>query len=231
MSLLQKRKKPQSNPGKGLAESDQLVLDTIRNKGEEAISKRNLQYETKLPATAVTKCIKNLIALSLIKEIPHAQMKGKHYIATEFNPSNNVSGGVWYVDGHLDTEFIEQLKDLCFKIVKKLKVATVEGVYEFFKKNNLTNTDCTRQQISEIIGVMVLENLIIEVKSSGHGEYHSIPVGNVCYRCPVGNLSQGLGRAGLASVPCGACPRIRECTPDGLISPSSCVYYTKWLEF
>ncbi|MFS7922893.1 putative RNA polymerase Rpc34, winged helix-like DNA-binding domain superfamily [Helianthus anomalus] len=233
MSQSQKRKRPESNPASGLAESDQqVVLNFIKSKGEDATTKGNINKETKVPTKIVTKCIDNLLALSLIKKIPHAQFKGDYYIAAEFKPSNAVSGGEWYLDGKLDTQFINQLKDVCLRIVKSLKVATAEGVHEVFKKRRLTNVECTSQQISEILGSMVLENLIIEVKSSGHGEYHSIPVGNVCYRCPVGNLEQGgPDRGAMASIPCGVCPRIRECTPDGLISPNTCVYYTKWLDF
>ncbi|KAM0029708.1 putative RNA polymerase Rpc34, winged helix-like DNA-binding domain superfamily [Helianthus debilis subsp. tardiflorus] len=232
MSQSQKRKRPESNPASGLAESDQqVVLNFIKSKGEDATTKRNIQEETKVPTQIVTKCINNLLALSLIKKIPHAHFKGDYYIAAEFKASNAVSGGEWYLDGKLDTQFINELKNACLHIVKSLKVATAEGVHEVFKKRRLTNVECTSQQISEILGSMVLENFIIEVKSSGHGEYHSIPVGNVCYRCPVGNLEQGPDRGAMASIPCGVCPRIRECTPDGLISPTTCVYYTKWLDF
>ncbi|KAI3804597.1 hypothetical protein L1987_26272 [Smallanthus sonchifolius] len=229
MSQSQKRKRPAS----GLAEFDQAVLNIIKSKGESAIAKRNLQQEANLSGPIITKCINNLKSLSLIKEIPHAQLNVKCYIATEFKPSNTVTGGEWYLDGKLDTQFIDQLKGICLKIVKQLKVTTAEGVYEFFKKYRLTNADCTSQQISEILRTMVLENLIIEVKSTGHGhgEYHLIPVGNVCYRCPVGNLNQGLERGAMALIPCGVCPRIRYCTPDGLISPGTCVYYAKWLDF
>ncbi|KAI3835954.1 hypothetical protein MKW92_026982 [Papaver armeniacum] len=35
----------------------------------------------------------------------------------------------------------------------------------------------------------------------------------------------------LASIPCGVCPRLNECTPDGIISPTTCVYFKKWLDF
>ncbi|KAI3756136.1 hypothetical protein L1987_55950 [Smallanthus sonchifolius] len=228
MSQSQKRKRPAS----GLAESDQAVLNIIKSKGESAIARRDVQQEANLSVSILTKCINNLKALSLIKEIPHAKFNGKYYIATEFNPSNTVTGGSLYLDGKLDTQFIDQLKGKCFKTIKQLKVTTAEGVYEFFMKHRvITNADCTSQQISEMLRAMVLENMIIEVKSTGHGEYHLIPVGNVCYRCPVGDLNPALERGAMASIPCGVCPRIRDCTPDGLISPSTCVYYDKWLDF
>ncbi|XP_076882401.1 uncharacterized protein LOC143530858 [Bidens hawaiensis] len=233
MSLLNKRKKPESKPGDGLAEVDRKVLDAIKSRKEMAIWSRDLKSETNLPDQVINKSIKNLLNASLIKEVVHVQQKGrKHYIGADFQPSTEVTGGSWYNDGVLDVAYVDQLKDLCLKIIRRLKVATADGVYDFFKANRLTNTECTSQQIIEILRSMVLDNMIIDVKSTGLGEYHSIPVGQVCYRClPTGGANQGPKAGALVSVPCGVCPRIRQCTPDGLISPSTCVYYTKWLDF
>lgn len=35
----------------------------------------------------------------------------------------------------------------------------------------------------------------------------------------------------LTSVPCGRCPVIDQCRDGGLISPQTCEYYQKWLDF
>ncbi|KAL2475756.1 DNA-directed RNA polymerase [Abeliophyllum distichum] len=83
-------------------------------------------------------------------------------MAVEFEPSKEVSGGVW-----------------CIRVQK---VATLERVYEDLKKQRVVNFDISSQQVSEILNSMVLDNEIIEVKSTGLGEYYSIPIGTVCYR-------------------------------------------------
>nr|GFC00328.1 DNA-directed RNA polymerase III subunit RPC6-like [Tanacetum cinerariifolium]GFC00386.1 DNA-directed RNA polymerase III subunit RPC6-like [Tanacetum cinerariifolium] len=178
MSLLNKRKKPEPKSATGgLPESDKKVLDIIKSKKESAIWVRDLKRDSNLADPIVAKSLKNLLGLGLIKEVKHVQFKlRKHYIAAEFEPSQELTGGSWYVDGNLDTAFIEQLKDMCLKVIRKLKVATADGVHEFFKANRLTNTDCTSQQISEILKSMVFDNMIIDVKSTGLEEYHKIPV-------------------------------------------------------
>ncbi|KAK4737594.1 hypothetical protein R3W88_001291 [Solanum pinnatisectum] len=80
---------------------------------------------------------------------------------------------------------------------------------------------------------MYPDNAIIEVKSTRLGEYHSIPVGSVCYRTASG-VALGADpktTAPMALIPCGSCSWINQCTPNGVISPQICVYYTKWLNF
>ncbi|CAA6656749.1 unnamed protein product [Spirodela intermedia] len=69
---------------------------------------------------------------------------------------------------------------------------------------------------------------VLEVTSTGKGEFVGLPPGKKCYRCPrEGGGGPKMGAFG--SIPCGVCPRIAECTPDGVISPKNCVYYDKWL--
>lgn len=33
------------------------------------------------------------------------------------------------------------------------------------------------------------------------------------------------------SIPCGMCPVLHDCHEGGVISPATCEYYAKWLEF
>ncbi|GJV34175.1 DNA-directed RNA polymerase III subunit RPC6-like protein [Tanacetum coccineum] len=123
---------------------------------------------------------------SLIK----SKGRGKYYIGAKFTPTDDFTGGSWYVDGKFDKAFIDQLKEICYKILtKQLRVATSEDVYDYLRKRKITGLE----------------------------EYHLIPIGNVCYKV-VQDLAPKTGA--MASIPFGICPHINQCTPDGLISPS-----------
>ncbi|KAK7267331.1 hypothetical protein RIF29_20000 [Crotalaria pallida] len=34
----------------------------------------------------------------------------------------------------------------------------------------------------------------------------------------------------MASIPCGVCPRIRVCTPNGIVNPTNCLHYQNWYD-
>ncbi|XP_057473187.1 probable DNA-directed RNA polymerase III subunit rpc6 [Actinidia eriantha] len=229
LSLKRKRQEPNA-----LALTpENVLLNLIKSKGDMGIWKADMKRETNLSEPVVTKALKALQGRNLIKEVVNIQNKGrKHYMAVEFEPSKELTGGAWYTEGNLDKDFIDILKKSCSKIIGKFKVATAQGVYDFCKDNKIISVDITTQQILEILRSMVLDNEIVEVKSTGLGEFHKIPVGTVCYRTASG---MGLGRGpkvgAMASIPCGACPRINQCTPDGIISPKTCKYYQEWLDF
>ncbi|KAJ9190042.1 hypothetical protein P3X46_001278 [Hevea brasiliensis] len=230
----QKRKQTDSNsPAQSLTEQERILYNVIRSKQDMGIWTRDMKRETNLPDNVVNKSLKVLQAKNLIKEVVNIQNKGrKHYMATEFEPSKEITGGAWYVEGNLDTEFIQILKEQCTKQIYKLKVATLEGVTDSIKRSGVLNVELTKQQIDEILKALVLDNEIIELKSNGMGEFASIPVGKICYKCiSKGNIGGEPRTGAMASIPCGVCPRIRQCTPDGIISPQTCVYYSKWLDF
>ncbi|KAI5656503.1 hypothetical protein M9H77_25296 [Catharanthus roseus] len=223
-----KRKRPGSDAPNN---ADLAVLNVIRSKGNMAIAERDIKFDIKLPDSVVKKSLKSLISSNSIKVVQNIQRKGiKHYIAADIEPSKEITGGDFYVNGELDKDFIDILKKICLKLVTVKKVATVETVYESLSKEGAVK-DCTKQLVTRILHSLVLENELLEVKSTGLGEYHSIPLGAQCYRIAnVAGVNKGHKIGAMASIPCGMCPRIRQCTPDGIISPKTCVYYTKWLD-
>ncbi|KAF8393222.1 hypothetical protein HHK36_021463 [Tetracentron sinense] len=229
-----KREQPHSiSRSKKLSDAQRVLYDLIRSKEDEGIGKWDMKRETKFHETLVKKSLESLKKMNLIKEVENIKDKRrKHYMAVEFQPSKELTGGVWYVDGKLDTEFIKILKDQCLKHIYKLKVATVEGVSELIRKSGLFKVECTTQQIAEIMMALVLDNEIMEVRSTGTGDFACIPLGAICYR---GKSRGGMGgvsiTGSMASIPCGVCPKISECTPNGIISPRTCLYYSKWLDF
>lgn len=220
-SLSLKRKRPDANPStKNLTDAERVVYQVIRGKEDMGIWLRDLKKDANLPDTIVTKSLKSLQLKNLVKEVVNIQNKTKkHYMAVEFEPSKELTGGAWYVDGKFDSEFIDGVKGLCKKIIQNQKQATIESISETIKRSGSLNVECTMQQIADIIQSLVWENEVVEVRSSGV----------VRYKCV--SKAAGPKVGAMASIPCGVCPRINECTPDGVISPITCVYYNKWLDF
>lgn len=230
MELPKKRKRPNSTqPAETLPDSDGKVLELIKSKGDNAISRPLIRHGTNLPDPEITKSLKSLIARNLIKEVTNIHNKrSKHYIGVEFEPSKELTGGEWYTDGKLDVEFISILKSQCLKHIQMLKAATAEGISDSIHKSGLFKIKFGMNQIDDIVKVLVLEGEVEEVISTAQGDFSSVPFGRVCYR----RRREVVVKTGaFSSMPCGVCPRISDCTPDGIISPITCTYMKKWLDF
>ncbi|KAF5747216.1 putative DNA-directed RNA polymerase III subunit F [Tripterygium wilfordii] len=229
-----KRRRPvSSSPANALTEHELIVLKVIESKEDMGIWLRDLKREAHIPDTAVTKALKSIQAKNLIKEVKTVKNSGrKHYMASQFEPSKEITGGDWYAGGSLDVDFIKCLKELCISFIRQLKVATIEGVTNRLRGSGALEVELTSQQIEEILRALVLDNEIMEVRSNGSGDCSSIPVGKVCYKLTSKRRAAAEPKIGaFASIPCGVCTQISLCTPGGVISPETCVYYKEWLEF
>ncbi|KAJ0248686.1 Uncharacterized protein HA466_0157490 [Hirschfeldia incana] len=235
-----KRPEPKSSSGGGINEDEKNILGLIRSKQGKGATTFEMRSATKIQPTLVTRALASLKKSKLIKEVPNMNNKGiKHFLAVEFEPCKELTGGDWYIDGALDVSKIEGLKEICVRILEMLKrkekVATFDAVYAYFDKDSGSGGDgekLSREQIKEILKNLVLDNVVMEVKSNGLSDFSATRIGEICYKLTGKKGGGAEARDGaFALVPCGACPHIGLCTPDGVISPSTCVYFQKWLDF
>ena len=57
------------------------------------------------------------------------------------------------------------------------------AVLEWSRKSGVFNVEVTTQQTNEILQTLVLDDEIVEVKSTGFGDFSSVPIGRISYRC------------------------------------------------
>ncbi|KAG4990995.1 hypothetical protein AAZX31_09G084800 [Glycine max] len=237
MSVLQGKRKRQvllaSTQSSSMNNEERAVYTIIRERKEMGIWQGDIKREKNIhiPDSLLKKTLKMLITKNLIKEVVNVHNKSKKLLmATDFEPSKEISGGEWYTDGKFDTEFIGALSDACLSNIRRRKVATCDGIVGWIRKvgSDVFPGGVSKGQVEQILKNLVMENKVQEVTSTGFGDFESVPVGEVCYRL----VKKGAGGVGaMASIPCGVCPRIHSCTPDGVISPMTCQYYQKWLDF
>lgn len=229
VSLGIKRKRPSSD-SKELTPDERKHYDLIKSKGDMGIWKGDIKRELNIAnAKIIDNCVKSLLAKQLIKEVANVQAKAKkRLMAIEFEPSKELTGGVWYnQEGSIDDIMIESLKKVFKRVIEKQKFATADGLRHKIRELGVVNFELNAEHVKEILGCLVLENEIVRVKSTGTGEFASFPMNTECYK-----LKSQIQKSGtFTMIPCGVCPRISQCSPDGIISPITCEYYNKWLDF
>ncbi|KAH9470188.1 hypothetical protein Pst134EA_007453 [Puccinia striiformis f. sp. tritici] len=102
--------KSQQKVNSNMSADEKLVYDNISNAGNTGIWTKTLKMRTNIHQTNLTKCIKVLENKNLIKAVKSVKFPTrKIYILSELQPSVEHSGGPWYTDNELDTEFIAVL--------------------------------------------------------------------------------------------------------------------------
>lgn len=206
---------------RGLDASDRLVYDVIRKAEENGCTKRDLKFKTNIHNTTEMKqTIDRLMHRNLIKEIKSIQGNNKRvYIAAEFDPSIQHTGGPWYNDEQeYDTEFIDAMYAQVLSYMKRHPSVTVDQVTTYVDEIKLSNEKLENNHIKALMKTMVYDGAIEACKGPDEtSEYFRI-----ARETPAVNH--------LTAVPCAWCPVYHQCVPGGVISPEKCLYMTEWLK-
>lgn len=194
--------------------------------GGSGTTVHDLRGVTGLASDACRNQARALVRMRVLKEVQDVRnSRRKLYMAIEFGPADEVSGGTWYHDGRVDADAVAAARRRCLAQVARLGAATVDMIHAGITREE-PGAGYAKGRIVEILRTMVLDRSVEEVKSTGEGEFSSIRRGLACYR-ETGKKQEG---GMMEGIPCGVCPMIDECSPEGVISPTTCVYYQRWLQ-
>ncbi|RLM55538.1 hypothetical protein C2845_PM10G15620 [Panicum miliaceum] len=191
--------------------------------GSTGMSARDLGEATGLSSAAGGGQLRALVRLGVLKEVQDVRnRRRKLYMAAEFRPSDEVSGGAWYHEERVDTDAIAAARRRCLAQVKRLGAATADMIHAGIARDE-PGARYAMDRVMDILQTMVLDRSLEEVRSTGEGEFAAVRRGVMCYRGPEKQQPGGM----MEEIPCGVCPMINDCSPEGVISPTTCVNYLK----
>ncbi|KAF8901710.1 RNA polymerase Rpc34 subunit-domain-containing protein [Gymnopilus junonius] len=173
---------------KGLSGEENLVLSHIKSAGNEGIWTKHLKAKTSLHQTVIDRCLKTLTQKNLIKRVPSVQhITRKIYMLASLEPSISLTGGPWYTDNELDTEFIKHLMDACYKLISDIsfpkrrngpegvlypisnapQYPTAESIRHSLRKARLTETDLSVEHVEMLLNVLILDGKIEKIPAFG----------------------------------------------------------------
>ncbi|OAX37253.1 hypothetical protein K503DRAFT_866986 [Rhizopogon vinicolor AM-OR11-026] len=104
---------------KDMSGEEAMVLGHIQASANEGIWTKHLKAKTELHQTVIDRCLKSLVQKQLVKSIKAVRHPTrKIYMLAHLEPSVELTGGPWYTDNELDTEFIKLLSTACLHYIR-----------------------------------------------------------------------------------------------------------------
>jgi DNA-directed RNA polymerase III subunit RPC6 len=233
---------------------EKLIYTVIKESGNKGIWIRDISTKTNVKSLALNKALKSLETKKLIKSVQSVNAsKKKVYMLFDLEPDRSITGGAWYSGKEFESEFVEILNEQCYHYLmekrdeiessksaryandpvlkKNALFASSKEIRDYIKKLGISKVDLSLDDIETILNTLVYDGKVEKsiaatstASSSSTGEQVSL------YRAinPVLEAKKG---SGLVRFPCGICPIIDNCHPDGIVQPQNCVYMKEWLEF
>mmetsp|Transcript_8655 Transcript_8655/g.23255 ORF Transcript_8655/g.23255 Transcript_8655/m.23255 type:complete len:285 (-) Transcript_8655:628-1482(-) len=206
---------------KGLGPEEMLLYQQIKSVGNTGLWTKDMKARTNLPQPHITKILKTLEARKLVKSVKNVNNPSrKVYMAYELEPSRELTGGAWYTENQFDAAFIDALRDACMQFIQRKGNTTLREIGEFIASKKFAKVDLRDEDIHSIIQTLVYDGRVDTVADEFDEEDHYTPIMH-----PVPPVTA------FTSIPCGVCPVFSECRDDGVVSPATCEYFDKWLEF
>lgn len=146
---------------KGLTAEELLVYQTVKESSNMGIWTRDLRHRCSLQQPQIKKIVKILEGRKLIKSVKSVVQKNRIvYMCYEIEPSTEITGGAWYTEQELDSEFIGVLQEACFKLVankEKLGPVSLEMVHSFIKSAEIAKVVLTREEVQTVVETLVYD--------------------------------------------------------------------------
>lgn len=175
-----------------MSEDEQMIYSYIEASGREGIWTKTLKAKTNMHQHIVIRCLKLLEQqrfVKLIKSVKHPTRK--IYMLYNLQPLIDVTGGPWFTDSELDTEFIDSLLTVVWRFIA-LKLfptafqepqpntnvlqssfpsqhtgyATLDLIMDFITAHKITNVDLGANDIRSLCEVLVFDDKIELVKNT-----------------------------------------------------------------
>ncbi|TFK43161.1 RNA polymerase Rpc34 [Crucibulum laeve] len=184
---------------KDLTPEENMILNHIKSSGNEGIWSKHLKTKTNLHQTIIDRAIKTLTQRKLVKRVPSVQHPTrKIYMLEGVEPSIALTGGPWYTDNELDTEFIQHLTEACLKMIRDVsfpkrrnggegslypisnapEYPTSQSIRNSLKKARLTDTELTVEHVEMLLNVLILDGKVEKLPSFGSSLWDSNAIGD-----------------------------------------------------
>lgn len=162
-----------------MSPDEALIYLHIEESGRDGIWTKSLHGRTNLHHNVITRCLKSLEALRYIKQVKSVKTPTrKIYMLASIEPSIEMSGGPWFTDSEIDTEFIENLLNVIWRYNVSLSFPnafkpsraqesfaasyrgypTVAQIHTFVTDSGITNVGLSLVDIRSLCEVLVYED-------------------------------------------------------------------------
>ncbi|KAJ3358231.1 34-kDa subunit of RNA polymerase III (C) [Allomyces javanicus] len=155
---------------------EKLVFNYIKAVGTEGIWVRTLAIKTSLHQNSLSKALKKLEQRGLIKQVKSVKYGSKKfYMLAELQPSNEVTGGIWFTDQELDLNFVNTVAHACLRAIARKsfpqdsqavfpsnynRYLTITKITREINKIKITNVELTQADVEAVLDMLIFDNKI-----------------------------------------------------------------------
>jgi DNA-directed RNA polymerase III, subunit C34 len=202
----------------GLDRDAMIVYEILKKAGSQGLTNAELKKKSELNKT-LDSILKTLEKRGLIKSLKSVNQKNrKIYMLQEYEPTDEITGGLWYRNNEFYQELVDAIYNKTLKYIESQNTVSKKEIGVFLRSANLAQGDLKDEHVQSIINILLFDDKIEELPSQMKG--------NPIYR--ISEWDKAIKPSVYTLTPCGTCPVFNECKEGSIISPEKCIYFPEW---
>lgn len=164
-----------------LADEERIIYQLISESKGKGLWLRELKIKSNISQNLIVKLLKNMESKCIIRSLKSVKGNRKIYILYNDVPTDELTGGIWFNDGDVDVEFVDQIKKLVYEYllnnyfseVIPEKLPCLTEILEYIERSKISTVKINPLDLETLMKVMAYDGIIKE-----------IVIGNVVYYLP-----------------------------------------------
>ncbi|KAF7683694.1 putative DNA-directed RNA polymerase III subunit rpc6 [Astathelohania contejeani] len=168
-------------------EEEKIIYNLIKESGGKGMWLRDLSAKTHIPQNLISKLLKSLESRKQIKAVKSIKNNRKVYIAYDENPSEELTGGIFYNESNVDEEFINEMMKIIYTFIYKNSYSvdeeelnkfedhvTIEMIYSFLDKSGVSAVKINLADLKILLKIMEYDGVVRQINNNGVIHYRAI---------------------------------------------------------
>lgn len=134
---------------------------------------RDIKMRTNIPQNLIAKLLKQMENKKMIKSLKSVKNNRKVYVLYDDKPSEELTGGVWFNDGDVDSELVEEIiKIVHAHLCRKRSANTtinieeyigINDIIKYLEESKVMTVTLNYEDVETLMNVMVYQELVQEI--------------------------------------------------------------------
>lgn len=157
-----------------------LIISLISQSATEGMWIRDIKEKTNMPHNLLLKILNTLENKRIIKSMKNIKNNRKVYVMYDIMPSDEITGGFWFVDNDVDFECVENVSKIVLNyIIKKTKVedencinkysgnVSLEEITDYINGLKFLNNNVKESDMLVLVNTLVYDDKLEKLNDQG----------------------------------------------------------------
>lgn len=154
-----------------LAEEERIIYQLISDSKGKGLWLRDIKTKSNIPQNVLTKILRNMENKKMVKSLKTIKSNRKIYVLFTDSPAEELTGGVWFLEGAVDSEFIKHIYKVVAEFLEKYrsdiipqKLPDIMEIMQHIEITKASTVPISIDDLETLVKTMVYDGIVQEIK-------------------------------------------------------------------